>query len=247
MFIEPNPEIIKRNFGKISETYDVANDVMTLGMLRSWRQKLVDWSGAKPGDAVLDVATGTGDLAFLFRRAVGNEGRVVGLDLTPEMLDVADQKALEKKMKVEWVEGDSMALPFKDNSFDVATISYGIRNVKDPKKALEELARVVKPGGKVLVLETGAPSNHIWRKIYGSYFKNILPTIGGLASNGHFGPYRFLQKSSMAFPSGLEFLNWMQQVTKFGSMDFQSFLGGVSYLYRGVVKEETLEKEDVDH
>lgn len=240
MFIEPNPEIIKKNFGKISKTYDAANDAMTLGLLRLWRQKLIEWSGVNFGDDVLDVATGTGDLAFLFKEKVGMDGRVVGLDLTPEMIEVAQKKNEKKNLNIEWLVGDSMKLPFEDHSFDVATISYGIRNVQDPRKALDELARVTRPGGRVLVLETGAPSNALWNKIYGVYFKTVLPKIGGLVSKGHFGPYEFLQKSSMAFPSGLEFISWMQETGRFEMTEFRSFLGGVSYLYCGVVKEKTL-------
>lgn len=236
MFIEPDPQLIKQNFGRISKTYDAANDTMSLGLLRLWRQKLIRWSGVSEGQSVLDVATGTGDLAFLFQKEVGADGRVVGLDLTPEMLEVAKQKAeLRQAKTIDWIEGDSMNLPFADNTFDVATISYGVRNVKDPQKAISELVRVTRAGGVVLVLETGAPQNLVWNAAYGFIFRHVLTFIGGLTSRGNFGPYRFLQKSSMAFPSGSQFVDWMKISGNFKVVEFKPLLGGVSYLYKGVV------------
>jgi demethylmenaquinone methyltransferase/2-methoxy-6-polyprenyl-1,4-benzoquinol methylase len=235
MPIQPDAEKIKRNFGLISQGYDRANDVMTAGLLRSWRSRLVVQSGARPGMSVLDTATGTGDLALLFERCVGASGTVVGLDFCPEMLAVAQQKARRRRSSVTWMVGDVLNLPYVAQRFDIATIAYGIRNVVAPIAALQELARVVKSGGVVLVLETGSPPPGLWRTLYGAYFKTILPVIGGVIS-GHRGPYQFLQRSSVAFPSGTPFLDWMHQTEMFQSTEFEPFLGGVSYLYKGIVK-----------
>ena len=235
MFIEPNPEIIKRNFSKISRSYDRANDAMSMGLLRVWRRKLVEWSEVAANDRVLDVATGTGDLAFLFKKIVGESGSVVGLDLTPEMLEIGKKKARKKGRKIDWIVGDAMAMPLADNAFDISVIGFGIRNVQSPKKALKEMARVTRSGGRVLILETGSPQNKLWKGLYGTYMKTIIPQIGGFIS-GHFGPYRFLQKSSMAFPSGLAFLDLMQETGDYSDLEFHAFLGGVAYLYMGTVK-----------
>lgn len=236
MFIEPNPEIIKRNFSKISGSYDRANDAMTLGLLRLWRKKLVEWSGVREGDRVLDVATGTGDLAFLFKKKTGEYGQVVGLDLTPDMIEVGRKKAEKRHIEIDWCVGDAMDMKFKDNLFDISAVGFGIRNMKSPQLALRQMARVTKPGGRVLVLETGCPQNPLWRKVYGTYFKTVLPQIGGIVS-GHWGPYRFLQRSSMAFPSGLGFLNWMRETGQYSDLEFQVLFGGVAYLYMGRVRK----------
>lgn len=235
MTIKPDAEIIKRNFRLISRGYDRANDVMTAGLLRKWRARLVALSGARPGLDVLDTATGTGDLALLFAQHIGSTGTVVGLDFCPEMLDVAKQKARRRHANVTWMVGDVLNLPYISQRFDIATIAYGIRNVADPVAALQELARVVKPGGGVLILETGSPPPGLWRTIYTTYFKTVLPVIGG-AISGHKGPYQFLQRSSLTFPSGSQFLDCMHQTGQFQDTMFERFLGGVSYLYRGVVK-----------
>ena len=236
MFIEPDPQKIKTNFGKIAQGYDRANDVMTFGLLRLWRKKLIEESMVKPGDRVLDTATGTGDLAIAFKRCVGTKGQVVGLDFTPEMIAIAQRKSTKHDLEIDWQVGDVLDLPFGEHDFDISTISFGIRNVQDPRRALQELGRVTTPGGRVLILETGAPENPLWRKLYGGYFTHILPQIGGMIS-GHKGPYQFLQRSSMAFPTGLGFLAWMQETGVFSDLKFQKLFGGVAYLYVGVVAD----------
>ncbi len=235
MLIQPDAEKIKRNFGLISRGYDRANDVMTAGLLHKWRTRLVTLSGARPGSRVLDTATGTSDLAFSFEQRLGVSGMVIGLDFCPDMLDVAKVKARRRHSNVTWMVGDVLHLPYVSQQFDIATIAYGIRNVADPIAALHELARVVVPGGTILVLETGSPPPGLWRTVYSAYFKTVLPVIGGVIS-GHRGPYQFLQRSSIAFPSGAPFLDWMQQTGKFQETQFDPLLGGVSYLYKGIVK-----------
>jgi len=235
MPIQPDAEKIRRNFALISQGYDRANEVMTAGLLRKWRVRLVALSGASPGADVLDTATGTGELAFVFEQHLGASGTIIGLDFCPEMLDVAKQKALQRQSSVAWVIGDVLHLPYASKRFDIAAMAYGIRNVETPIAALQELARVVKPGGVVLILETGSPPPGLWRTLYSAYFKTVLPVIGGMIS-GHKGPYQFLQHSSLLFPSGSQFLDWMHQTGRFQDSMYECLLGGVSYLYKGVVK-----------
>ena len=148
---------VRQMFSSIATRYDVTNEVMSLGIHRLWRRAAVRYSGAKPGDSVLDCATGTGDLALAFKRKVGTGGRVVGTDFCPEMLETAPQKASKAGLAVEFQVADAMALPFPDATFEVSSISFGIRNVDDPVKCLKEMARVVKPGGRVIVLVTEHP------------------------------------------------------------------------------------------
>ena len=235
MPIQPDADKIKRNFALISGGYDRANDVMTAGLLRKWRARLVALSGASPGATVLDTATGTGELAFVFEQHLGGSGTIIGLDFCPDMLDVARQKAVHRQSCVQWMVGDVLHLPYASNRFDIAAIAYGIRNVAAPMTALQELARVVKPGGTVLILETGSPPPGLWRTIYSAYFKTVLPVIGGMLS-GHKGPYQFLQRSSLTFPAGSEFLAWMHLTDRFQDSMYERLLGGVSYVYKGVVK-----------
>ncbi len=235
MPIQPNAEKIKRNFGLIAQGYDRANDVMTAGLLRQWRARLVALSGVMPGLDVLDAATGTGELAFGFEPYLDNTGTIIGLDFCPEMLDVVKRKARRRRSGVMWIVGDVMHLPYVSQRFDIAAMAYGIRNVETPVGALQELARVVKPGGAVLILETGSPLPGLWKRLYTAYFKTVLPIVGG-AISGHKGPYRFLQRSSIVFPSGEPFLNWMHQTGMFQACMFEPLLGGASYLYKGIVK-----------
>ncbi|HEX7679517.1 MAG TPA: bifunctional demethylmenaquinone methyltransferase/2-methoxy-6-polyprenyl-1,4-benzoquinol methylase UbiE [Thermoanaerobaculia bacterium] len=225
----PDPRRIQSMFGSIAGRYDRANTVMSAGVHHLWRRRAVRWSGAKDGDAVLDCATGTGDLAIAFKKAVGR-GRVVGTDFTPEMIERARQKSGEITFDV----ADVTALPFDDAVFDVASISFGIRNVGDPVKAIAEMARVVRPGGRVMVLEFGQPSNRLASALYDSYRRHFLPRLGG-AVTGQRGAYEYLESSAARFPCGEEFVAMMRGAARFTSIDVRPLTFGVAYLYRGVV------------
>ena len=176
---ETDAQKIQQLFGSIAGTYDKVNNMMTFGMVQSWRLKLVEWSGAKKGDHILDCTTGTGDLAIHFKKAVGPHGRVVGSDFCKEMLEYASQKAelLGHEIVFEW--GDATNLKYKDNSFHISSMAYGIRNVNNPKKALSEMARVVKPHGYVMILETGRPRSPLLKAHIDFYFNYLVPYIGG--------------------------------------------------------------------
>lgn len=230
----PQPEFIKGLFNSISETYDTANDVITFGMARSWRKQLVRWSGARPGQSVLDCATGTGDLAIEFKKAVGNKGTVIGSDFSEGMLLKAPAKAEKAGAEVCFELGDATQLPYADASFDVTSIAYGIRNVSNPILALTEMARVTKSGGCVMILETGEIETPVLKECIGVYFRHVVPRLGGWVS-GNRGAYEYLQGSSQKFPSGPEFIALMEKTGRFSSIKCRKIMGGASYLYKGTV------------
>lgn len=230
----PEAEYIKNIFSSISTTYDKANDVITLGMARQWRKDLVSWSNVREGHWILDCATGTGDLAIEFKKAVGETGHVIGTDFCKEMLDVAPLKTKKLKLNVQFELADVMALNFPDNKFDVTSIAYGIRNVSDIKKAVAEMARVTKPGGKVMILETGEVANPVLQKAIRFYFKNIVPRLGGWVS-GKRDAYEYLQASSGRFPSGEEFCKILNSGGQFKSIEFKSLMGGASFIYKCII------------
>lgn len=232
----PEADRIKKMFGEIAHGYDKANSVMSMGIHHLWRKALVKWSGAKPGDSVLDCATGTGDLAFEFKRTV-KYGRVVGTDFCKEMLESAPKKSEELELPVEFSVADVMDLPFADNEFDFATISFGIRNVNQPVKALSELARVVKPGGQVLILEFGQVDLPGVKELYNFYSQKVLPKIGGWVT-GKPEAYQYLQKSSSHFPCREDFLDLMKQSGGYETCEFKSLSLGIAYIYKGTVKTQ---------
>lgn len=230
----PNPEIIRNMFSKVAANYDKGNTVLSMGVHHLWRKKLVKYSGAKFGDKILDCATGTGDLAIEFKQKVGVVGSVTGTDFCAEMLIPAPQKAKDKGLEIAFEQADVTALQYPDNQFDITSISFGIRNVSDPVKALKEMARVTKSGGKVMVLEFGQVNVPVIGTLYNYYSQNILPKIGGLVT-GQKDAYEYLQKSSAAFPCREEFVDLMKESNSFSNMEYISLTGGIAYIYKGTV------------
>ncbi|XXF81126.1 bifunctional demethylmenaquinone methyltransferase/2-methoxy-6-polyprenyl-1,4-benzoquinol methylase UbiE [Myxococcaceae bacterium GXIMD 01537] len=225
---------VRQMFSSIATRYDVTNEVLSFGIHRLWRRKAVKYSGAKEGDSVLDCATGTGDLALSFKRKVGASGRVMGTDFCPEMLQSAPAKAAEAGLAVEFQVADAMALPFADNTFDVASISFGIRNVDDPVQCLREMGRVVKPGGRVVVLEFGQPTGP-FGALFRMYSKVIMPAIGGLLT-GNRAAYEYLPRTSAAFPAGERFLDLMDQSGAYRERVAHGLTFGTAYVYVGTVR-----------
>lgn len=234
-FQGPQSEQIQNLFSSIANSYDQANDWITFGMAHSWRDQLVHWSEVESGSSVLDCATGTGDLAIAFKKVVGSRGRVVGTDFCKEMIDLAPQKTEQRDLNVEYQIEDVTHLSFEDNEFDVTSIAYGIRNVQDRKKGFEEMARVTKPGGYVMVLETGVHHNPILRFGIDLHSRTLVPLIGGWLS-GNKGAYNYLHSSSAAFPGGKDFVKVMMATGVFESVEYKTLFFGASYIYKAKVK-----------
>jgi demethylmenaquinone methyltransferase / 2-methoxy-6-polyprenyl-1,4-benzoquinol methylase len=230
----PSAPSVKRMFASIAGSYDRANQILSFGMHHGWRVAAVRWSGAKAGDRVLDCATGTGDLALAFRRAVGPEGEVVGTDFCEEMLALASEKSKRAGLSVRYEPADVLALPYPDASFDIASIAFGIRNVEDPVRGLAGLARVVRPGGRVVVLEFGQPGSALFAPLYRFYSRRILPAIGGWVS-GERSAYEYLDRTSSRFPAGERFATLMRETGAFRRVEAHALTGGVAYVYVGEV------------
>ncbi len=232
MMIEgPKPEKIKTIFAEVANGYDKANDVMTFGLARLWRKDVVRWSGAKPGDHILDCATGTGDLAIEFKKTVGELGHVIGSDFCEDMLRLAPPKAKNAGLEVQFQLADAMELPFADCQFDVVSIAYGIRNVQDPERALREMARTVKAGGYVMILETGEAPDNLLKYAFEFYLKKVMPRLGGWITGKRFA-YEYLNQSSRQFPSGQKFVDMLAQTGAFERCEFRTLMGGASYIYK---------------
>lgn len=231
----PNPEIIRSMFSKVAAKYDTANSVLSVGIHHLWRKKLVQLSKAKTGDRVLDCATGTGDLAIAFKKTVGETGNVIGTDFCAEMLESAPTKASKANLEIKFEQADVTQLQYSPAQFDVVSISFGIRNVSDPVKALSEMARVTKSGGRVMVLEFGQMTTPVVKDLYNLYSEKVLPVLGGIVS-GQKEAYDYLQKSSAAFPCREEFLGLMKQTGQFSEMSFEPVSFGIAYIYTGTVK-----------
>ncbi len=232
----PNPEIIRSMFSKVASEYDKANSILSIGIHHLWRKKLVKLASVKSGDRVLDCATGTGDLAIEFKKAVGPEGYVIGTDFCPAMMTTAPSKAKKRNLDVTFEQADVTQLQYPDNEFDIVSISFGIRNVGDPNKALQEMARVCKPGGRVMILEFGQMKTPVIKDLYNVYSEKILPVIGGMIT-GQKEAYDYLQKSSSKFPSREAFIELMNQSECFSSSSYVPVSFGIAYIYTGIVKK----------
>lgn len=225
---------VRMMFSSIAHRYDVTNEVLSFGIHRLWRRTAVRLSGAAPGMSVLDCATGTGDLALAFKRKVGEQGNVLGTDFCPEMLQTAPQKAEREGLSVSFEVADVLSLPYADSRFDVASISFGIRNVDDPVQCLRELGRVVKPGGRVVVVEFGQPRG-FFGGLFRFYSKVVMPNIGALLT-GNRQAYEYLPRTAAAFPAGDDFLRLMDEAGSYRERTAHPLTFGTAYVYVGVVR-----------
>jgi len=226
-------EAVRAMFSSIAPNYDRTNTALSLGVHHLWRSITVRESGAKPGDAVLDCATGTGDLAIAFKKTVGS-GRVVGTDFCADMLSFAPSKAKANGRDITFQVADAMDLPFDDAQFDIASISFGIRNVDDPQRCLAEMARVVRPGGRVVVLEFGQPKGIVGLS-YRWYSRHVIPVVGKMLT-GNRDAYAYLPETAAAFPCREEFLGLMRATNRYGNVRYRSLTGGIAFVYVGVVR-----------
>jgi demethylmenaquinone methyltransferase/2-methoxy-6-polyprenyl-1,4-benzoquinol methylase len=186
-------------FATIARRYDLINDIQSFGLHRVWKRRLLRLARVQPGERALDLCCGTGDLTFALAQKGAN---AVGLDFTEAMIEVAleKSKARNSKSKVEFIRGDAQQIPFPDNTFDVLTIGYGLRNLADLDTGLSDMLRVTKPGGRLLALEFGKPDNAAWRAIYFGYLKFFLPIFGRLFC-GNSAAYAYILESLKHYPA----------------------------------------------
>jgi demethylmenaquinone methyltransferase/2-methoxy-6-polyprenyl-1,4-benzoquinol methylase len=224
---------VQKMFASIAPGYDRTNQVLSLGVHRLWRRAAVKFGAVGAGQKALDCATGTGDLALALKRAVGPSGEVIGTDFCAEMLIPAPAKAERAGLPVHFQVADALALPFEKARFDLATIAFGIRNVDDPVQCLREMARVVRPGGRVVVLEFGQPQG-IFGALFRFYSRFVMPMIGGWIT-GNRAAYEYLPRTSAAFPAGERFVSLMEQAGVFARREAHPLTFGTAYVYVGEV------------
>ena len=218
----PEAKAIKSMFNNISGSYDLLNDILSLGIHRLWKKELVREMTGNAPESILDCATGTGDIALMMKKK-SPLTKVIGTDFSENML----AEAIKKTNAIEWQVQDAMNLPYPDLSFTNTSISYGIRNVEDYSKALSEMARVTR--SKLCVLEFGQPESKIFKALYFGLFNVLMPLVGKLFKKE--SAYKYLIDSSQTFPSGEKFVNIIKEATGFESVTYRPFFGGVTYLY----------------
>jgi demethylmenaquinone methyltransferase / 2-methoxy-6-polyprenyl-1,4-benzoquinol methylase len=225
---------VRAMFDRIAGFYDVMNSVMTAGLHHEWRRRAGDLAGVKPGDRVLDVATGTGDLALELARRVGPQGEVVASDFSEEMLARARAKAADAGAPVTFEWGNALDLPYADGEFAAATAGFGARNFSDLDRGLGEMARVVRPGGRVVVLEITTPTRPPLSTFYRLWFDRVVPVIGRLAGDSE--AYEYLPNSVKRFPGPHELAARMDRC----GLDVRYLLtaGGIIALHVGTRRTE---------
>ena len=219
-------------FTNVSSKYDIMNDVMSVGVHRLWKDAMMDWLAPRHGQTLLDVAGGTGDIAFRFLGRAENSSATV-LDMTVSMLEEGQKRAEAEALssRLQWVTGDAMALPFEDNHFDVYTISFGIRNVTRIPDALSEAFRVLKPGGRLMVLEFSQLPNLGMQKLYDLYSFNVIPRMGQVIA-GDRDSYQYLVESIRKFPDQTTFAQMIEDAG-FGLVKYRNLSMGIAALHSG--------------
>lgn len=220
-------------FHSVASQYDLMNDLMSGGIHRLWKRVTIEMSGARAGHQILDLAGGTGDLTALFSARVGQTGKVVLADINSSMLKVGRDRMIDKGLtqNIEFAQVNAESLPFEDNTFDCITIAFGLRNVTDKQKALASMFRVLKPGGRLLVLEFSKPVFPILSKIYDEYSFRVLPKIGKWVT-GDADSYQYLAESIRMHPDQ-ETLKSMFEKAEFEDVEYHNMTGGIVALHRG--------------
>lgn len=224
--------MVRSLFSDVANKYDIMNDVMSMGIHRIWKEAMMDWLAPRTGQRLLDVAGGTGDVSFKFLKRAG-QGHATVCDLTEGMLVEGRKRAEAEQLadSLDWVVGDAMNLPFDDNSFDVYTISFGIRNVTRPQEALNEAYRVLRPGGRLMVLEFSQLPNPMMQKAYDLYSFNVIPRMGQVIANDR-DSYQYLVESIRNFPDQDTFLD-MVRAAGFEQAKYRNLTMGIAALHSG--------------
>ncbi len=225
-------KLVGQVFTSVARSYDLMNDLMSFGVHRLWKRHFVAVSGVRSGDRVLDLAGGTGDIAALLKPVVGDEGEVVIGDINAAMLGVGRDRMTDRGLVsgLRWAQLNAEVLPFPDHSFDAVTMAFGLRNVTDKDKALADICRVLKPGGRLLVLEFSKVRNETFGKLYDFHSFKILPKLGQLFA-GDADSYQYLAESIRKHPDQ-QALKGMMETAGFGRVEVRNLTGGIVAIHR---------------
>lgn len=225
-------KLVGQVFTSVARSYDLMNDLMSFGVHRLWKRHFVAISGVRRGDRVLDLAGGTGDIAALLKPVVGKDGEVIVGDINAAMLQVGRDRLTDRGLVdgLRWTQLNAEALPFPDNSFDAVTMAFGLRNVTDKDKALADICRVLKPGGRLLVLEFSKVQNEAFGKLYDFHSFNILPKLGKLFA-GDADSYQYLAESIRKHPDQ-ETLKGMMERAGFGKVEVRNLTNGIVAIHK---------------
>lgn len=231
--VEEKSQHVAGVFRSVAPKYDVMNDLMSMGIHRVWKRLAIELAGIRPGQQVLDLAGGTGDLAIKFSRQVGDKGKVVLADINEAMLAVGRDRLVDSGCahNTEVVQVNAECLPFADNTFDCITIAFGLRNVTDQTAALQSMLRVLKPGGRLLILEFSKPVHRPLAKLYDIYSFSVLPRLGRAVA-GDAESYQYLAESIRMHPDQETLKNMMTEAG-FGRSEYYNMTGGIVALHRG--------------
>ncbi len=237
--VDKSGERIQQMFGGIAKRYDLLNHTLSGGVDTYWRSRTVRLVKPEGTSPILDLCTGTGDLAFAYAKATGGKVAIVGADFTPEMIELANEKRLkaERAGKVppdlmKFLVADAQQLPFDTDTFQIVSVAFGLRNVSDTMRGLCEMVRVCRPGGQVAVLEFSRPRNKAFNAVYQAYFRTVLPRIGQVVSGSRDLAYEYLPQSVAEFPDGEELAGMMERAG-LERVQFRPLTFGISTLYWG--------------
>ena len=235
MMVDKSGSRVRKMFGEIAGRYDLLNHLLSLGIDRRWRRRTVELAPPSERGSVLDVCTGTGDLALAYWRAAGRRVQVVGADFCRPMLAIGDKKSRRAgaQRQLAFVEADTQRLPFPENTFQIVSVAFGLRNVSNTDLGLREMVRVCRPGGRVAVLEFSLPDRRPLGTLYGWYFRRVLPIIGQALARNRQAAYNYLPRSVGEFPQREDLARRMR-AAGLSEVRFHPFTFGIAILYVGV-------------